>query len=64
MPDQKQLANLQAQAALLGAVLEPSTDDADRTVFIVTAGAATRALETLEAVGQYLGSLEPAEGLL
>lgn len=50
----KKLATLQAQAALLGVALVPSTDDHDRPVYIASRWGLTRQLDSFEEVEAFL----------
>ncbi len=50
----KQLATLQARAALAGIVLNPIDDDAGRQVFILSRGELTKQLDSPDAVSVWL----------
>lgn len=51
---EKRLANLKARAALTGVALVDSTDDRGRIVYVVSRGAMTKNLESLDAVEAWL----------
>ena len=55
---QKQAATLKARAALRGIVLIESADDRGRPEWIATWNAMTKAFDSLDDVGRWLGIVE------